>query len=253
MHGDHTVTIRRPAAVVFEHLADGIAQQHVAPARGRGGAAQRRRGEGTVWRQVVRGPAGKAVDADYRVTRHEPPSAYGFEIIAGPCAARGCTRSRPSTTGNPGHAGVDAEAAWRHADAHRFRAASAGRRAGQPRPSPRGAQRAVCRVPVAPVSRSSAPSARCGCQRGRRRTRARSPPGAGRWSPGRLRQRGGTPALKAVDQECRMRFRWPRESPGSTPRWILTLPSSNQHLPWPSVPDPRRGAWPRGGMPSRAS
>ncbi len=41
-------------------------------------------GEGSVWRQVVRGPAGKAADADYRVTRCEPPAAYGVEIIAGP-------------------------------------------------------------------------------------------------------------------------------------------------------------------------
>ena len=41
-------------------------------------------GAGTVWRQVVSGPAGKATDADYRVTRFEPPAAYGVEIIAGP-------------------------------------------------------------------------------------------------------------------------------------------------------------------------
>jgi uncharacterized protein YndB with AHSA1/START domain len=89
MHGEYAVTIRRPARVVFDHIADGSRNStwrttviEVALHSGDGRV-------GTVWRQVVRGPAGKAVDADYRVTRHEPPSAYGFEIIVGPVRGEG--------------------------------------------------------------------------------------------------------------------------------------------------------------------
>ncbi len=84
MHGEHAVTIRRPAAVVFEHIADGARNPQWRPTvvevalhsgDGRGG---------TVWRQVVRGPAGKSADADYQVTRYEPPTLYAVEVIAGP-------------------------------------------------------------------------------------------------------------------------------------------------------------------------
>jgi Polyketide cyclase / dehydrase and lipid transport len=84
VRGEYSVSINRPAVVVFDHIADGTKNPgwrasvvEVALHSGTGG-------EGTVWRQVVRGAAGKAADADYRVTRYEPPSAYGVEVIAGP-------------------------------------------------------------------------------------------------------------------------------------------------------------------------
>jgi uncharacterized protein YndB with AHSA1/START domain len=84
VRGEYSVSINRPAAVVFDHIADGTKNAtwrgtvvEVSLHSGSGG-------EGTVWRQVVRGPAGKTADADYRVTRYEPPAAYGFELIDGP-------------------------------------------------------------------------------------------------------------------------------------------------------------------------
>ena len=84
MRGEHTVSINRPAAAVFDHIADGtrnaIWRTSVIEVSLHSGTG----GEGTVWRQVVRGPAGKAADADYRVTRYEPASAYATEVIAGP-------------------------------------------------------------------------------------------------------------------------------------------------------------------------
>jgi hypothetical protein len=84
VRGQHTVSINRAIEVVFAHIADGtnnaVWRTSVVEVSLHSGT----RGEGTVWRQVVRGPAGKSADADYRVTRYDPPVAYGIEIIAGP-------------------------------------------------------------------------------------------------------------------------------------------------------------------------
>lgn len=89
MRGEHSVSIARPASVIFDVIADGTRNPTWRPSvidvslQSGSGAA------GTVWRQVVRGPAGKMADADYRVTTHEPPAAYGFEVIAGPVRGTG--------------------------------------------------------------------------------------------------------------------------------------------------------------------
>jgi hypothetical protein len=84
MRGEHTVSINRPALAVFEHIADGTRnttwRTSVVEVSLHSGSGA----EGTVWRQVVRGPAGKAADADYRVTRYEPALAYATEVISGP-------------------------------------------------------------------------------------------------------------------------------------------------------------------------
>ncbi|MDQ6857209.1 MAG: SRPBCC family protein [Candidatus Dormibacteraeota bacterium] len=84
MRGEHAVSVNRPAEVVFEYIADGTNNPTWRTSVVEVSLHSGTRGEGTVWRQVVRGPAGKEADADYRVTRCEPPSAYGVEIIAGP-------------------------------------------------------------------------------------------------------------------------------------------------------------------------
>jgi hypothetical protein len=84
VRGKHAVSINRPAAVIFDHIADGTNnpawRTSVIEVSLHSGAG----GEGTVWRQVVSGPGGKAADADYRVARYEPPGAYGIDVIAGP-------------------------------------------------------------------------------------------------------------------------------------------------------------------------
>lgn len=89
MRGEHSVSIDRPAAQVFDVIADGHRnaawRQAVIETSLHSGSG----GLGTVWRQLVRGPAGKEADADYRVTMFEPSSAYGFEVIAGPVRGTG--------------------------------------------------------------------------------------------------------------------------------------------------------------------
>ncbi len=89
MRGEYAVSVRRPQAVVFSHIADGARnptwRQAVVEVALHSGDGR----DGSVWRQVVRGPAGKEIDADYRVTRYEPPRAYGFDIVAGPVRGSG--------------------------------------------------------------------------------------------------------------------------------------------------------------------
>jgi uncharacterized protein YndB with AHSA1/START domain len=84
----HQVTIRRPAAVVFEFIADGLNGpnwrtgildiSHVSGS-----------GVGATYKQGVKGPGGRRIDADYRITAYEPDTRLAFEAIAGPVRPTG--------------------------------------------------------------------------------------------------------------------------------------------------------------------
>jgi uncharacterized membrane protein len=84
----HQVTIRRPARDVFAYIADGLNGPKwrtgildVAHVSGTG--------VGATYKQGVKGPGGRRIDADYRVTTHEPDSRLAFEAIAGPVRPTG--------------------------------------------------------------------------------------------------------------------------------------------------------------------
>lgn len=84
----HAVTIRRPAAEVFAFLADGLDGPKWRPgildiAHLSGS------GVGATYKQGVKGPGGRRVDADYRITDFEPSSRLAFEAIAGPVRPTG--------------------------------------------------------------------------------------------------------------------------------------------------------------------
>ena len=84
----HQVTIERPPSEVFGFLADGLNGPkwrpgilditHVSGS-----------GVGATYKQGVKGPGGRRIDADYRVTTYEPNSRLGFEAIAGPVRPAG--------------------------------------------------------------------------------------------------------------------------------------------------------------------
>jgi uncharacterized protein YndB with AHSA1/START domain len=79
----HEVTIRRPARDVFAFIVDG-----------RNGPKWRTgitdielvsgSGAGAVYKQGVKGPGGRRIDADYRITAYEPDRRLAFQTIAGP-------------------------------------------------------------------------------------------------------------------------------------------------------------------------
>jgi uncharacterized membrane protein len=84
----HEVTISRPVAEVFAFVADGLN----AP-RWRPGvvdiALVSGAGLGAVYKQGVKGPGGRRIDADYRITAYEPNRRLAFEAIAGPVRPTG--------------------------------------------------------------------------------------------------------------------------------------------------------------------
>ncbi|GAC1575906.1 MAG: hypothetical protein NVS3B18_09670 [Candidatus Dormibacteria bacterium] len=99
LHGEHSVTISRPATEVFDHIADG---RRNATWRGSVVDVELRSGEGgagSVWHQEVHGPGRFRADADYRVTRCERPHLYAFEIIAGPSRGTGVYTLTEETAG----------------------------------------------------------------------------------------------------------------------------------------------------------
>src|SRR6266849_554098 len=83
-HADSTVTISRPIGEVFAYLADGTNNPHW-----RAGVLEIERispadSDQAVYRQVLRGPGGRRIDGDYRITEYHPPRVIGFEVTAGP-------------------------------------------------------------------------------------------------------------------------------------------------------------------------
>ena len=84
MHGEHTVVVHRPAEVVFDHIADGSRNVGWRPWVIEVGRSSGDGGEGSVWRQLVHGPAGKVAEADYVVTAWRRPEFYAYTVTAGP-------------------------------------------------------------------------------------------------------------------------------------------------------------------------
>jgi uncharacterized protein YndB with AHSA1/START domain len=85
---EREVTIARPVADVFAFVADGLN----AP-RWRPGVLDislvSGTGLGAVYKQGVKGPGGRRIDADYRISAYEPNRRLAFEAIAGPVRPTG--------------------------------------------------------------------------------------------------------------------------------------------------------------------
>jgi carbon monoxide dehydrogenase subunit G len=93
-----SVTIPRPREAVFAFIADGENAQ-----RWRSGVLDVRHvsgtGVGAAYKQGVRGPGGRRVDADYVVTEYEPPRRLAFRTTAGPVRPTGEYRLEEEGTG----------------------------------------------------------------------------------------------------------------------------------------------------------
>lgn len=84
-HAQQTVTVHRPVDTVFAYLADGTNNRRwrhdsvleIERVSGDGGV-------GSTYRQVLKGPGGRRIDGDYRITAYEPPCLLTFEVVAGP-------------------------------------------------------------------------------------------------------------------------------------------------------------------------
>jgi uncharacterized protein YndB with AHSA1/START domain len=93
-----SIVINRPREDVWAFIADGSNAStwrpgvlDVAHVSGRG--------LGETWKQGVKGPGGRRIDADYEITAWEPPQRLAFKAIAGPVRPRGEYRLVPSGDG----------------------------------------------------------------------------------------------------------------------------------------------------------
>jgi uncharacterized membrane protein len=85
---ERSIAIRRPVDQVYRFLADGRTATQWRPtvmdvSKAAGD------GVGAVYRQVVRGPGGRPVDADYEIVALEPDRRIAFRAIAGPVRPAG--------------------------------------------------------------------------------------------------------------------------------------------------------------------
>jgi uncharacterized protein YndB with AHSA1/START domain len=93
-HAEANVTINRPVEEVFDFLADGTTNT-----QWRSGVLDITKasgdGAGAIYRQTLKGPGGRKVQGDYRVTRFDRPTRLDFEVIAGPARPTGSYKLRP--------------------------------------------------------------------------------------------------------------------------------------------------------------
>jgi Polyketide cyclase / dehydrase and lipid transport len=87
-HAEHTVILARPIGEVFAFLADGMNEPkwrpeviNIAHVSGSG--------VGAVYAQTMKGPGGRSIAGDYRITRFDEPTRMDFEVIAGPARPTG--------------------------------------------------------------------------------------------------------------------------------------------------------------------
>lgn len=98
---EHTVTIGRSAEDVFDFLADGANNP-----RWRAGVVEIHRTSdtaeaGATYRQVLRGPGGRKISGNYRVTTYDRPGRLDFQVTTGPARPSGTfelTADGPTST-----------------------------------------------------------------------------------------------------------------------------------------------------------
>lgn len=103
-----TIVINRPIEDVFAFFTDPDNdpkwRPHVKEISAPGPIAA-----GAQIHQVVAGPGGRGIPADFEVTAYEPPARYAFRVIAGPARPVGEFRLAPSASGTEVTFSLDAE------------------------------------------------------------------------------------------------------------------------------------------------
>jgi carbon monoxide dehydrogenase subunit G len=98
-HAERSVVVDRPIAEVFAFLADPTNEQswrrNVTSIRHVSGS-----GVGAQYAQTVKGPGGRSIAADFRLTRIDEPTRIDFEVTAGPARPTGYYLLRDSGGGS---------------------------------------------------------------------------------------------------------------------------------------------------------
>jgi uncharacterized protein YndB with AHSA1/START domain len=93
-----SIVINRPNQDVWAFIADGANAPKWRPGV-LDVAHLSGQGLGETWKQGVKGPGGRRIDADYEITAWEPPQRLAFKAIAGPVRPRGEYRLVPDGAG----------------------------------------------------------------------------------------------------------------------------------------------------------
>ena len=89
-HAEGNVTINRPVADVFAFILDGTKNPLWRPAVSDiERVAGKPDGVGAVFKQGVKGPGGRHIDADYEIIELKPNETIKFQVIAGPARPTG--------------------------------------------------------------------------------------------------------------------------------------------------------------------
>jgi uncharacterized protein YndB with AHSA1/START domain len=103
-----TISINRPPEQVFSFFTDPANdlkwRSHVKEASAPGPIAV-----GSSVHQVVAGPGGRSIPADFEVTSYDPPSRYAFKVTAGPARPVGEFRFAPDGLGTQVSFSLNAE------------------------------------------------------------------------------------------------------------------------------------------------
>jgi uncharacterized membrane protein len=98
-HAVRTVLVGKPIGEVFAFLADGMNEprwrpevtsiSHVSGS-----------GVGAVYAQTMKGPGGRSIAGNFRITRCDEPTRLDFEVIAGPARPTGSYALRDAGSGS---------------------------------------------------------------------------------------------------------------------------------------------------------
>src|SRR5437868_218101 len=96
-HAEESITIDRPAGAVFDFILDGTKNKLWRPAvvdveRAPGKPS----GVGAIYKQRVKGPGGRRIDADYEIVEIKPNELIKFQVIAGPARPTGTYTFEPA-------------------------------------------------------------------------------------------------------------------------------------------------------------
>ncbi len=99
-HAEKTVVIKKSPEAVYDFLADGMnnpkwrdAVISIELASGAAGM------QGAVYKQMLKGPGGRAIAGDYRITEANPSKKLSFVVIAGPARPVGHYTLEPTDGG----------------------------------------------------------------------------------------------------------------------------------------------------------
>ncbi len=89
-HAENSVVVKKPVEEVYEFVADGMNNPRWRPGvldiqlhSGTPGTV------GAVYKQGMKGPGGRRIDGDYRITAAEPNKELSFVVVTGPARPEG--------------------------------------------------------------------------------------------------------------------------------------------------------------------